>query len=540
MLQESNFIKSIIKEDLAKGKYKTIITRFPPEPNGLLHLGHARSIIMNFELAKIFNGKTYLRYDDTNPTVEKKKYLDFILKDVQWLGYTPDKICFTSDYFDIIFEKAIILIKKKLAFVDDSSEEELKQKRGDLFRPGENSSCRDRSAEENLDLFIKMKKGCFKKGTKVLRAKIDMASPNMNLRDPVLYKIMDAYTLKQKHHFIFPSYDFSHPLSDSIEGISHSLCSIEFEDHRCLYNWVIKETEMEHIPTQIEFGRLNMARTVLSKTSLKFLVNSHLVNGWDDPRMPTLIGMKNKGYTPESIKKFILDIGLSKNNSYMNQNMLDSCLREDLQNKSPKIMAVIDPLKVTIINYPDDKIESREIPYHNNLDFLGSRKVFFSKHIYIEKKDFEIEKSDPKSKKFFLNGEIRLFYFYFIKAIDVIKNNKGEIIEILATYDPKTKSGSSFNERKPNGTIHFVEKNTLKKTIINFYQPLFISENPQDLKEEFNYSSWIQKECFIEGGLDIKQNYIKFQFIRRGYFYLINITDKIMYFNEIISLKKIK
>ncbi|WP_323847548.1 MAG: glutamine--tRNA ligase [Phytoplasma sp.] len=539
LCKESNFIKSIIKKDLKEKKYTKIITRFPPEPNGFLHLGHARAIIINFELAKFFNGQTYLRYDDTNPNVEEQKYVDFILKDIRWLGYQPDKICFASDYFEEIFERAIVLIKKGLAFVDDFSPEEIKGQRGDLLRPGKNSPYRERTVEENLDLFLKMKEGIFPEGTKVLRAKIDMASPNINLRDPVLYKILNAYTFKKKHYFIFPLYDFAHPLEDSIEGISHSLCSLEFENHRPLYEWVLKETETKHIPTQIEFGRLNINKTVLSKKSLKFLVNSGLVSGWDDPRMPTLRGLKNRGYTPKSIKKFIWEIGLSKNNSHINQEMLESFVREDLQNKAKKIMVVSDPLKITIINYPDNQIEFRDIPYHNKIE-LGMRKVFFSKHLYIERKDFQIEKSDSKSKKFFLNGEIRLFYFYFIKAVEVIKNKQGEIIEILATYDPKTKSGTNFKERKPNGTIHFVEINTAKKIIINFYQTLFNKDNPQNLEIDFNHSSLEIKESFIEGGIKNIQKNEKFQFIRKGYFSYVDRETKIPHFNEIISLKKIK
>ncbi|WP_341266552.1 glutamine--tRNA ligase [Candidatus Phytoplasma fraxini] len=538
MFKESNFIKTIIQKDLKQKKYNQIITRFPPEPNGFLHLGHARAIIINFELAKYFNGKTYLRYDDTNPNVEEQKYVDFILQDVRWLGYEPDKICFASDYFDEIFEKAIILIKKGLAFVDDFTPEEIKKQRGDLFRSGQISHCRDRKIEENLDLFLKMKEGFFPEGTKTLRAKIDMASSNMNLRDPILYKILDAYTLKKKHYFIFPLYDFAHPLEDAIEGISHSLCSLEFENHRPLYEWVLKETETKHVPTQIEFGRLNINKIVLSKKKLKLLVNSGLVSGWDDPRMPTLRGMKNRGYTPESIKNFILGIGLSKNNSHINPEMLESCLREDLQNKAKKIMVVSDPLKVTIINYPDNKIEYRDIPYHNKID-LGMRKVFFSKHLYIDKTDFQMEKLDIKSKKFCLNEEVRFFYFYFIKAIEVIKNSKGEIIEILATYDPKTKSGTNFKERKPNGTIHFVEMNTAKQSCLNFYQPLFQKDNPQNLENDFNHSSLQEKEGFIEGGVENILKNDKFQFIRKGYFIFVNKEKKIPRFNEIISLKKI-
>ncbi|QTX02703.1 glutaminyl-tRNA synthetase [Candidatus Phytoplasma luffae] len=537
MFRSSNFIKTIIEKDLRNKKYKKVITRFPPEPNGFLHLGHARSIVINFELAKLFGGKTYLRYDDTNPNKEKQNYVTSILEDVEWLGYKPHKICYASDYFEEIFQKAIVLIKKGLAFVDDSDAEELKQTRGDLNKSGINSRYRNRSIEVNLDLFNKMKKGFFKQGEKVLRAKIDMASLNMNLRDPVLYRIIDAYTLKNQHHFIFPSYDFAHPLEDSIEKISHSLCSLEFEDHRPLYNWVLKETEVEHFPTQIEFGRLNLNQTVLSKRKLKFLIDCSLVKDWDDPRMPTLIGMKNRGYTPESIKSFILEIGLSKNNNSVDQNMLNSSVRNDLEYKAKKIMIVEEPLKVTIINYDENKIESRKVPFHNNLD-LGERTVFFSKHIYIEKKDFQMEKLDAKSKKLFLNGEVRLLYFYFIKAVDVIKDKNGEIIEILATYDPQTKSGTSFKERKPNGTIHFVEKNTFQKNIVNFYQPLFKNDIPIDLEKDFNKKSCISKEVLVEGGIKHMNNYEKFQFIRKGYFCFIHCLDKSSYFNEIISLKK--
>ncbi|MDV3196010.1 MAG: glutamine--tRNA ligase, partial [Candidatus Phytoplasma stylosanthis] len=430
MFQGNNFIKNIIQKDLKNKKYQTVITRFPPEPNGFLHLGHARSIVINFELALYFGGKTYLRYDDTNPLNEKQNYADAILKDIQWLGYKPHKISYASDYFEEFFKRAILLIKKGLAFVDDSSAEEIKQQRGDLITPGHNSIYRERSKEENLYLFMKMKEGFFKVGSRVLRAKIDMKNPNINLRDPVLYRIIDAYTLKKKHYFIFPSYDYAHPLEDSIEKITHSLCSLEFEDHRPLYNWIIKETEMEHQPSQIEFGRLNIKKTVLSKRNLNFLINSNLVQGWDDPRLPTLIGIKKRGFTPESIKKFILEIGLSKNNNYVDPNMLNSCLRNDLHKKTKKVMAVEEPLKVTIINYPEGQIETREVPFHSHLN-LGSRNVFFSKHIYIEKKDFQIQKKDEKSKKLFLNGEVRLLYFYFIKAIDFNKNEYGEITEIF-------------------------------------------------------------------------------------------------------------
>ncbi|TVY12435.1 glutamine--tRNA ligase [Candidatus Phytoplasma pini] len=542
MFQEkSNFIKTIIKRDLEKNKYQSVVTRFPPEPNGFLHLGHARAIIVNFELSKFFKGKTYLRYDDTNPRSEKKIYVDSILEDIHWLGYQPDKVFFSSDYFEEIFQKAVLLIKKGKAFVDDLNSEQIKNTRGDFQNAGLDSPYRNRSIETNLLLFYQMKEGLFQEGEKVLRAKINMDNPNMNLRDPVLYRILDAYTLKNKHYFIFPSYDFAHPLGDSIEGITHSLCSLEFEDHRPLYDWVIRETEMQNIPTQIEFGRLNVSQIVLSKRHLKTLIEHDLVSGWDDPRIPTLKGMRRKGYTPESIKKFVLESGLSRNNTFVDFKMLENSIRNELQYKVKKVMVVTDPLKVTILNYPENKREFTEVPYDDCLKELGTRKVFFSKYLYIEKDDFQIEKKDPSSKKLFLNGEVRLFHFYFIKAVDVIRNNEGEIIEILAFYDPETKSGTGFNKRKPNGTIHFIEQMNVQKVFINFFQPLFKTSYPKNIIDEFNFDSFQQKEAFIEGSLYFNSNYEKFQFLRKGYFILDLEQQKnsIINFNEIVSLRNL-
>ncbi|MDV3205281.1 MAG: glutamine--tRNA ligase [Weeping tea tree witches'-broom phytoplasma] len=536
---ESNFIKTIMQKDLKEQKYQEIITRFPPEPNGFLHLGHARAIIINFELAKLFGGKTYLRYDDTNPNNEHQDYVNAILEDIRWLGYEPDKIFFASDYFDIFYQKAVLLIKKNKAFVDDLNSEELKKYRGNLTEPGINSPYRNRTIKENLELFQQMKEGFFKEGEKVLRAKINMASPNINLRDPVLYRILDAYTLKKKHYYIYPSYDFAHPLEDAIEKITHSLCSLEFEDHRPLYNWVIQMTEMQHTPTQIEFGRLNITNTFLSKRHLKFLVDSGLVQGWDDPRMPTLRGVKKRGYTSDAIKEFVFQSGISKNNNYVDKKMLDACLRNDLQKKSKKIIAIIDPLKVTITNYPKNKMEFAEVPYNEN-DPLNFRKLFFSGNIYIEKSDFQLEKLNTKSRKLFLNGEVRLLNFYFIKAYDVIRDDKGEIIEILATYDPQTKSGSGFNKRKPNGNIHFLTKEKSKKAIFNFYKPLFLDNQKIDhknIKVCFNKDSWKKKNGLIEENINSQINYEYFQFIRNGYFHVAFQKNNLIYFNEIIALK---
>ncbi|MDV3166469.1 MAG: glutamine--tRNA ligase ['Waltheria sp.' little leaf phytoplasma] len=538
----SNFIKTIMEQDLKQNKISEIITRFPPEPNGFLHLGHARAIIINFELAKYFQGKTYLRYDDTNPIREKAVYIENIEKDVHWLGYKPDKILFTSDYFEIIYQKAILLIQKNKAFVDDLNAEELKQTR----EIQQCSPYRERTISENLELFYQMAQGKFKIGQKVLRAKIDMSSPNFNLRDPVLYRILNTKTLKQQHHYIYPTYDFAHPLADAIEKITHSLCSLEFEDHRPLYNWIIKETEMINVPKQIEFGRLNIVGTCLSKRILKSLVDYNLVRGWDDPRMPTLIGLRNRGFTPSAIKNFILEAGLSKINSNIDKSMLDACLRSDLQSKTKTIIAIIKPLKITITNYPENQIESREISYYKNSEQM-KRKVFFSRQIYIEHSDFQINKPNQDFKRLFLHGEVRLLYFYFIKAYKIITNNFGEITEILATYDPMTKSGSGFNQRKPNGTIHFLTIEKSSEATFNFYYDLLLKDNNQEnyqkskeIKHLFNFNSWKQYKGFIESNLDCKNNLEKFQFIRHGFFNLEYQKNQIRNFNEIVALKNNK
>ncbi|KAB8121871.1 MAG: glutaminyl-tRNA synthetase [Candidatus Phytoplasma cynodontis] len=535
--QNSNFIKNIIAKDLKQKKYNKIITRFPPEPNGFLHLGHARAIIINFELSSFFKGKTYLRYDDTNPQKEKMIFVDSILENIKWLGYNPDKITFASDYFEKMYKKALILILKNKAYVDDLSAEQIKKYRGDINKKGINSPFRNRSIQDNLDLFKKMKKGFFKKGEKVLRAKIDMSHANINLRDPVLYRILDTYTLKKKHWFIFPSYDYAHPLEDAIEKISHSLCSLEFEDHKPLYNWILKETEIKKPPTQIEFGRLNITNTSLSKRNLNFLVENNFVKSWDDPRMPTLSGLRRRGYTPESIKNFILEAGVAKNNTDIKIEMMEHFLRKDLEYKSKKAMAIINPLKVTITNYPENKIEFFQIPFHPNNNSLGQRKVFFSKYIYIEKEDFSVDKPDKKYKRLFLNGEVRLLNAYFIKAYKIIKDNYNNITEILVTYDKNTKSGTGFKERKPNGTIHFVEQKTAKTATFNFFQPLFKDNNNLDINN-LNLNSLITKQSFVENSLEKVFDLEKIHFIRHGYFNVDQKEQKKLNFNEIVPLKK--
>lgn len=547
MQKQSNFIKTIMQKDLQNNKCSQIITRFPPEPNGFLHLGHARAIIINFELANFFQGKTLLRYDDTNPSKEKQIYVNAIINDIKWMGYNPYKITFTSDYFPQMYQMALFLIKQGKAYVDDQTAKQIAQSRGNLNQKGTNSPYRNRSIEENILLFEKMKKGEFAEGSKVLRAKIDMQSPNLNLRDPILYRILSAFTLKQKHWNIFPTYDYAHPLGDSFENITHSLCSLEFEDHRTLYNWIIKETQAKHTPSQIEFGRLNLTQTLMSKRNLNNLVEKNLVTGWDDPRMPTLSGIRKKGYTPEAIKKFVLETGLSKVNSQVKQEMLESFVRGDLKGKSLPRMAVINPIKLTITNFPEKQIETLKAPWTNNFHTCNcenatkqtqEREIYFSRHLYIEKDDFALQKPDKNYKRLTLGEEVRLFHAYFVKAYDVVKNNKGEITEILATYDPQTKSSSGFKDRKPNGTIHFAEAKTACKATFNFFAPLLCKNG------NFNDKSWHIKKGFVESSLKkgcCCQNH--FQFLRQGYF----AADKIikdtngqkqeLNFNEVVSLK---
>lgn len=534
---ESNFIKTIIKEELESKKVNKIITRFPPEPNAFLHIGHARAIIQNFELAKEFNGYTNLRYDDTNPSKEEERFVKGIYEDVKWLGYEPKHVYYASNYFDEMYKRAILLIKKGLAYVDDLSPEEIQEYRGNLTTPGKESPYRNRSIEENLELFENMKKGLYKEGEKTLRAKIDMNNPNMNLRDPVIYRI-----LYQTHHntkdkwCIYPMYDYAHPLEDAIEGITHSLCSLEFEDHRPLYDWFVLNTEMPHKPRQIEFGRLNLSKTILSKRYLKMLVDNKIVSGYDDPRMPTLSGLRKRGVTPNAIRNFILSTGLSKVNSTTDKSQFEHFIREDLKLTTKRIMGVINPLKVTITNYPDDKIEYLDILNNMENPELGSRKIAFSKHLLIEQEDFLEEKPNKKWKRLSKGIEVRLFGAYFIKCNEVIKDKDNNIIELLCTYDVNTKSGSGFEERKPNGTIHFVEETTAKKAYINLIDDLFIDDdiNKDNFLNKINKDSLITKLGYVEN-LDYSKEE-SYQFMRNGY-YKSYIEDDKVYFNQIVSLK---
>jgi glutaminyl-tRNA synthetase len=517
---ESNFVKTIMEEDLESGKVSEIVTRFPPEPSAYLHIGHARAIVTNFELAKHFNGRTNLRFDDTNPSNEDQSFVDAIIKDIHWLGYHPDKILYGSDYFDRNYELAIKLIKKGLAYVCDLNPDQMREYRGTLTTPGKDSPYRNRSVEDNLKLFEAMKNGEYKDGEKTLRAKIDMSSPNMNMRDPVVYRIMHTHHQNTGDKWcIYPMYDFAHPIQDAIEGVTHSLCSLEYDDHRILYDWFVEKCEMEHVPHQYEFGRLNITNTIMSKRYLKALVEAGKVNGFDDPRMPTLAGLKRRGYTKEAIKDFILSTGLSRVNSTVSSEMLENAVRNDLNYKVKRVHAVINPLKVTITNYPEDKIEWIDVDYNPDNESLGSRKIAFGKHLYIEKEDFIEEKPNKKWKRLALDIEVRLMRAYFIKCHEVIKDESGEIVEILCTYDPETKSGSGFNERKPNGNIHYVEATTAKKADINLFEPLLLdSDSKKDLFERLNPNSWVTMHGYLESALGDTLPEEKFQFIRNGYF----------------------
>ncbi len=538
MKNQSNFIKTIMENDLESGKHTKIITRFPPEPNGYLHIGHARAIIINFELAKHFGGYTNLRFDDTNPEKEELKFVKSIQRDIEWLGYEPEAVYFASDYFQEMFDRAIILIKKGLAFVCDLTAEEISEYRGTVTTPGRNSPYRDRSVEENLELFYGMRDGKYKEGERVLRAKIDMASPNMNMRDPVVYRI--SY---EEHHktgnkwVIYPMYDFAHPLEDAIEGITHSLCSLEFEDHRPLYDWFVKHTEMPKIPRQIEFGRLNIEKTVMSKRYLRTLVEKKLVSGWDDPRLPTLQGLRRRGYTPNAIRNFILASGLSKTNGSASIDMLEHFVREDLQQTTNRLMAVKQPLKVTITNYEGEP-EKIEVPLNEELSD-ETRTIYFGKHIYIEQDDFAVERPNRKYKRLYLGAEVRLMNAYFIKANDVVYDDNGNIIEVLATYDIETKSGTNFTGRKPNGTIHWLEATTAIPAEFRRFSPLLDdNDESNDYIARFNHDSIHVDHGYVENYLKDVKVEEKFQFIRQGFYSVdYDSTDKEIVFNQIVALK---
>ena len=526
MAEINNFIKTIMQNDLDSGKVDEIITRFPPEPNAYLHIGHARAIITNFELAKAFNGKTNLRFDDTNPAKEDKEFVEGIIEDLAWLGYKPANIFYGSDYFEATYLKAIDLIKRGLAYVDDLSQEEISKYRGTLNEPGKNSPYRDRSVEENLKLFEEMKEGKYADGERTLRAKIDMASPNINMRDPVMYRILHINHHRQGTKWcIFPMYDFAHPLQDSFEGITHSLCSLEYDNHRVLYDWVVDNCGIEKKPHQYEFGRLNITNTIMSKRYLRALVDAGKVSGYDDPRMPTLCGLRRKGFTPDSIRNFILGTGLSRVNSTVEADQLDEELRSDLRLKATRPNAVINPVKVIIDNYPEGKIEWLDAPNNQENEELGSRKISFSREVYIEREDFIEEKPNKKWKRLALGVEVRLMKAYFITANSVEKDENGNITVIHATYDPETKSGE-FDGRKPNGNIHYVDAATAIPAEFRLFEPLMLDETEEnkdlDFMERLNPDSIHVFEGFVEKSLEDTKPLDHYQFIRNGYY----CTDK--------------
>lgn len=539
----SNFIQNKIDEDLKSGKF-TVHTRFPPEPNGHLHIGHAKSICLNFGLAEKYSGLCNLRFDDTNPSKEETKYVKAIQEDVKWLGFDwNDRVFYASDYFDQLFEFAIQLIQKSKAYVDDLTPDQIREYRGTLSEPGENSPFRDRSVEENLYLFQKMKAGEFKEGEKVLRAKIDMGSGNLNMRDPVLYRI-----LKASHHrtgdkwCVYPMYDFTHGQSDSIENITHSLCTLEFEDHRPLYDWFLNELEIYH-PQQIEFARLNLNYTILSKRKLLQLVEEGHVEDWDDPRMPTLSGMRRRGYPAEAIREFCERIGISKSNSTVDFALLEHCVRENLNLTATRVMAVLKPLKVILVNYPEEKVEQMDAVNNPEDQDAGTRKLPFSRTVYIEREDFM---EDPPKKFFRLapGREVRLKHAYVIKCKEVVKNKEGEIIALHCTYDPETRSGSTQDGRKVKGTLHWVSASHAQKAEVRLYNQLFTHENPADekncpdLKSSLNPNSLeIIKEAFLEPSLKGATGW--FQFLRLGYFCVDNkdSSSNFQVFNRIVTLR---
>lgn len=529
-------------EDLKEGKVKQVVTRFPPEPNGYLHIGHAKSICLNFELADEFNGRGHLRFDDTNPLKEDAEYVESIKEDVKWLGFEWDGLFFASDYFEEMYERAVLLIKKGKAYVDDSSVDEIREMRGSLTEPGKESPYRNRSVEENLDLFARMRAGEFKDGEKVLRAKIDMASPNLNMRDPVLYRIAHA-----THHntgdkwCIYPMYDFAHPLEDAIEGVTHSLCTMEFEDHRPLYDWVVAECEMENQPRQYEFARLNLTHTVMSKRKLKQLVDEGFVDGWDDPRMPTISGMRRRGYTPESIRTFAREIGVAKSYSIVDVKMLEHFLREDLKLKAPRTMGILRPLKVVITNYPEDQTELLIAEINPENPEMGMRQIPFSREIYIEQDDF-MENPPAKYFRLFPGNEVRLKHAYFIKCNEVIKDGQGKVTELRCTYDPETKSGSGFTGRKVKGTIHWVDAKQAVPAEFRLYEPLILDEKEEEGKsflDSVNPNSLEILQGYVEPNMKDAKPHDKFQFFRHGYFNVDpkHTTQDKLVFNLTVSLK---
>ncbi len=539
-----NFIEQIIDKDIEEGKVAKVVTRFPPEPNGYLHIGHAKSILLNAGLAEEYGGQFNLRFDDTNPTKEKTEFVQSILDDVKWLGANfEDRVFFASNYFEQMYEAAVKLIKKGKAYVCDLSADEIREYRGTLTSPGKNSPYRDRSIEENLALFEGMKNGEYPDGSKVLRAKIDMASPNINMRDPVIYRVA-----RMTHHntgdkwCIYPMYDFAHPIEDAIEGVTHSICTLEFEDHRPLYDWVVNELEYENPPKQIEFAKLYLTNVITGKRYIKKLVEDKIVDGWDDPRLVSIAALRRRGFTPSAIKKFMELVGISKSNSSVDYAMLEYCVRDDLKLSAKRYMAVVDPIKLVIDNYPEDQVEYLDVENNQENEALGSRKVAFSKYLYIEREDF-MEIPPKKYFRLFPDNEVRLKNAYFVKCVGFEKDENGDITTVHCTYDPETRSGSGFEGRKVKGTIHWVSAESAIDAEVRLYENI-VDEEKGKLNEDgslnINPNSLIIKQnCKLEKAFEEAQAGEAFQFLRNGFFCVDSkdSTPEHPVYNRIVSLK---
>lgn len=540
-----NFIEQEIDKDLKEGVYDHVCTRFPPEPNGYLHIGHAKSILLNYGLAQKYNGTFHMRFDDTNPTKEKTEFVDSIKEDIKWLGADwKDNLFFASDYFDTMYECAVKLIRKGKAYVCNLTADEIKEYRGTLTEPGRNSPYRDRSIEENLELFEAMRDGKFADGECVLRAKIDMASPNINMRDPILYRVA-----RMTHHntgdkwCIYPMYDFAHPIEDAVEKITHSICTLEFEDHRPLYEWVVRECEFECPPRQIEFAKLYLTNVVTGKRYIKKLVEDGVVDGWDDPRLVSIAALRRRGFTPESLKMFVDLCGVSKSNSSVDYAMLEYCIREDLKMKKARMMAVLDPIKLVIDNYPEGEVEYLDVANNLENEELGFRKVPFCRELYIERDDF-MEEPPKKYFRLFPGNEVRLMHAYFVKCESFVKDENGKVTEVHCTYDPETKCGSGFTGRKVKGTIHWVPAPYATKAEIRLYENIVDEEkgvyNKEDGSLNVNPNSLtILKECYLEPSFENVQAHDSFQFVRNGYFCVDSKDSRpdALVFNRIVSLK---
>ena len=539
-----NFIEQIIEEDIKEGHCETVRTRFPPEPNGYLHIGHAKSILLNYGLAKEYGGKFNMRFDDTNPTKEKVEFVESIKEDIQWLGADwEDRLFFASDYFQQMYEGAVKLIQKGKAYVSDLTAEEMRQYRGTLKEPGTNDPNRERSIEENLELFERMKAGEFKNGEKTLRAKIDMASPNMNMRDPVIYRVAHM-----SHHntgdawCIYPMYDYAHPIEDAIEGITHSICTLEFEDHRPLYDWVVRELEYPHPPKQIEFAKMYLTNVVTGKRYIKKLVEDGIVDGWDDPRLVSIAALRRRGFTPRSIRNFVELCGVSKSNSSVDYAMLEYCIREDLKLTRPRMMAVLDPVKLIIDNYPEEKSETFTVANNLENEEMGTREIPFGRELYIDREDF-MEEPPRKYFRLFPGNEVRLMNAYFVTCTGCVKDESGRVVEVHCTYDPQTRSGSGFCARKVKGTIHWVPAKEAVKAQVRLYENI-IDEDKGVYNEDGSLnlnpnSLMVLKDCRLEPALKDAKPYDSFQFVRQGYF-CVDAKDSAegaLVFNRIVSLK---